>query len=498
MVTNTLELRHVSKSFPGVLALSDVSLQVEPGEVHALMGENGAGKSTLMKIASGWYQPDQGELFLDGSSVSFKTPASAQSHGIVTVYQELSVLPNLDVARNVLIGRLPRKSAVWVDKKTTQAEAGRILADLGIDLDPASPIDNLSIGQQQMVEIARAVSHNPRFLILDEPTSSLGRNEEEQLLAIVRRLTDEGVGVVYISHRMNEVFALSDRITVLRDGRHVATKPTADFTRDSLIAAMVGRAVQTRDSWAEGERSELVLEAKDLRLGSRVDGASIELYAGEVLGLAGLMGSGRTELASVLTGLAHPQGGSMTLKGKPYAPRSHRQAMRLGVAYVSEDRKNEGLLLTMSVSDNINLPTLWLQSFMGLVSRGRMRRLAQSWIERLNIKTPNPQVDVNTLSGGNQQKVALAKSLSTDPSVVILDEPTRGVDVGAKAEIHDLIRQLAKDGAAVLVISSDLPEILAVSDRIAVMARGRIAGVLPTQGATEESVLQYAFEGSDA
>ena len=498
MVTNTLELRHVSKSFPGVLALSDVSLQVEPGEVHALMGENGAGKSTLMKIASGWYQPDEGELLLDGSIVSFRTPASAQNHGIVTVYQELSVLPNLDVARNVLIGRLPRKSALWVDKKATQAEAGRILAALGIDLDPASPIDDLSIGQQQMVEIARAVSHNPRFLILDEPTSSLGRNEEEQLLAIVRRLTDEGVGVVYISHRMNEVFAISDRITVLRDGKHVATKPTVDFTRDSLIAAMVGRAVETRDSWAEGERSELVLEAKDLRLGSRVHGATIELYAGEVLGLAGLMGSGRTELASLLTGLAHPQGGSMTLKGKPYAPGSHRQAMRLGVAYVSEDRKNEGLLLTMSVSDNINLPTLWLQSFMGLVSRGRMRRLAQSWIERLNIKTPNPQVDVNTLSGGNQQKVALAKSLSTEPSVVILDEPTRGVDVGAKAEIHDLIRELAKDGAAVLVISSDLPEILAVSDRIAVMARGRIAGVLPAQGASEESVLQYAFEGAEA
>lgn len=498
MVTNILELRHVSKSFPGVKALSDVSLQVEPGEVHALMGENGAGKSTLMKIASGWYQPDEGELFLNGSIVSLKTPASAQNHGIVTVYQELSVLPNLDVARNVLIGRLPRKSAMWVDKKATQAEAGRILTDLGIDLDPASRIDDLSIGQQQMVEIARAVSHNPRFLILDEPTSSLGRNEEEQLLAIVRRLTDEGVGVVYISHRMNEVFALSDRITVLRDGRHVVTKPTAEFTRDSLIAAMVGRTVETRDNWAEGERSELVLEAKDLRLGSRVDGASIELYAGEVLGLAGLMGSGRTELASVLTGLAQPQGGSMTLKGEPYAPRSHRQAMRLGVAYVSEDRKNEGLLLTMSVSDNINLPTLWLQSLLGLVRRGRMRRQALSWIERLNIKAPNPQVDVNTLSGGNQQKVALAKSLSTDPRVVILDEPTRGVDVGAKAEIHDLIRQLAKDGAAVLVISSDLPEILAVSDRIAVMARGRIAGVLPARGATEESVLQYAFEGADA
>lgn len=497
-MVSSLELRDVSKSFPGVQALSRVSFAVRPGEVHALMGENGAGKSTLMKIASGWYQPDEGQLLLDDSIVHFRSPASAQNHGVVTVYQELSVLPNLDVARNVLVGQLSRKSPLWIDLKATHAEADRILQDLGIDLDSATPIDELSIGQQQMVEIARAVSNKPRFLILDEPTSSLGRHEEEQLMRIVRELADNGVGIVYISHRMNEVFALADRITVLRDGHHVLTKPTAELSRDALIAAMVGRSVAARSYSTSATQAEPVLVARDLKYGSRVDGVSLELVSGEVLALAGLMGSGRTELASLLAGIAVPEEGSMTLLDKPYAPRGIKNAMRMGVAYVSEDRKNEGLLLTMSVSDNINLPTLWTQSLFGFLRRGRLRSRAEEWIKKLNVKTPKPDAPVNLLSGGNQQKVALAKSLSTAPRVVILDEPTRGVDVGAKAEIHDLIRNLAQDGAAVLVVSSDLPEVLAISDRIAVMARGRIVGQMPSEGATEESVLHYAFEGADS
>lgn len=497
-MSSSLELRAISKAFPGVQALSDVTLSVHPGEIHALMGENGAGKSTLMKIASGWYQPDDGEIRLDGQPMVLKTPAAAQAHEIITVYQELSVLPNLDVGRNIMIGRLPKRSVLWIERSETERQAGQVLQELGIDLDPSTPIDELSIGQQQMVEIARAVSHRPRFLILDEPTSSLGKHEEEQLLRIVRQLKDDGVGIVYISHRMNEVFALADRITVLRDGKLVATKPTDEFTRDSLISAMVGRQVEARTYVSDVPHSDPVLTAEDVHYGSRVTGASLRLYQGEVLGLAGLMGSGRTELASILAGLLHADSGSMTFNGEPYSPTTVKQAMRQGVSYVSEDRKNEGLLLTMSVSDNINLPTLWMNSVMGLLRRSRLRHQAVSWIERLNVKTPNQDVSVNLLSGGNQQKVALAKCLSTNPKVVLLDEPTRGVDVGAKAEIHDLIRELAKEGAAVLVVSSDLPEILAVSDRIAVMSQGSISGELPALDATEESVLQLAFDGADA
>ena len=492
-----LALLGVSKRFGGVLALDGVSLDIRPGEVHAVMGENGAGKSTLMKVASGVHRPDRGRLALAGRDVSFRSPAEAAAAGVQVVFQELTVLPNRSVAENLLLGREPmRAGGLWLDRGAMREEAQRALDALGVPLEAGAEAGRLSAGQRQMLEIARAVSRSPRVLILDEPTSSLGRAEEEALFALVARLKAAGVGLAYITHRMAEVFALADRVSVLRDGRHVATAPAADWTRGSLIRAMVGRGVEERRAGAGAAAAPerpVALAARGIARGAALRGADLELRGGEVLGVAGLMGAGRTELARVLAGADRPEAGTMTLFGKPYAPRGVAEAVLAGVAYVSEDRKALGLVLAHSVESNMALPSLRRLARRGFVRRGAVAALAREWMGRLGVKAASPGVAVETLSGGNQQKVALARWLALRPRVILLDEPTRGVDVGAKAEIHALVRRLASEGAAVLVVSSELPEVLQVSDRIAVMARGRVAGVVGAEGATEESLLALAF-----
>lgn len=495
-----LELTDITKRFPGVLALDAVRFDLRRGEVHALMGENGAGKSTLMKIVAGLFPPDAGAIRLDGRPVAFGGPAAARAAGVQTVFQELTILPNRSIAENLLIGREPvRAGGLWLDRAAVRAQGQAILDRLGIDLDAGRPAGTLSTGQRQMVEIARACAQDPEVLVLDEPTSSLGRAEEERLFALVARLKAAGVGIVYITHRMSEVFRLCDRITVLRDGRTVLTDGTARLDRPALIRAMVGRDVAETRHGVDADALPVALEARGLARQPAVHGTDLTLHAGEVLGLAGLMGAGRTELARLLAGIDRPEAGTMTLFGASYAPRDVRAALAAGVAYVSEDRKGLGLVLTQSVADNIALPSLGALARGGVVTPGRIGRFARTWMETLGVRAASGAVAVETLSGGNQQKVALAKWLAIRPRVILLDEPTRGVDVGAKVEIYTLIRRMAEEGAAVLVVSSELPELIQVCDRIAVMARGRVVGVVPARGATEESLLDRAFhEGETA
>ena len=494
-MTATLSLNGISKRFPGVLALDDVTFEARSGEVHAVMGENGAGKSTLMKIAAGLYAADSGTIALDGHHLTLRVPQDANDAGIRTVFQELTALENRDVAQNIMIGREPeRLGGLMIDATELYAQARSVLDRLGIAIDVRAPVASLSSGQRQMIEIARACVEPPRVLILDEPTSSLGRQEELVLFSLVGRLRDAGVAIVYITHRLSEVFELSDRITVLRDGRHVATAPTADFTRESLIRAMVGRDVEERRHGVTVEDLPVAMQVRGLSRAGHVDRVDLTLHSGEVLGVAGLMGAGRTELARLIAGVDEVDAGTMTLFGEAYAPAHVGEAIDHGVVYVSEDRKGLGLLLTLSIAENIALPSL--RSFAGAfgwLSAGALRRTALQWMEALGVKASSPDTTVNTLSGGNQQKVVLAKWLAKEPRVILLDEPTRGVDVGAKAEIYDRIRALAAEGVAVLVISSELPEVMMLSDRIAVMAQGRIAGVVDAGAATEESLLELAF-----
>ena len=494
-----LRLNGISKAFPGVQALDEVSFDVIPGEVHALMGENGAGKSTLMKIAAGVYRPDTGTLEIDGQQVSLSAPKDATERGLHTVFQELTVLENLDVGRNVMIADEPvARAGLWLDLKALYARAQEVLERLEIDLDPRTPVARLSTGARQMVEIARACAETPKVLVLDEPTSSLGRHEEELLFQLVARLKALGVGIVYITHRMSEVFLLADRITVVRDGRHVVTGPVSEFDRAALIRAMVGRDVDETRHGVEADALPVALRLKGFGRGVAVRGVDLELHEGEVLGLAGLMGAGRTELARLVAGVDRPDRGAMELFGRPFAPPSVRAAVRAGVAYVPEDRKGQGLVLSLPVGDNIVLPSLRRHTRAGLLAVGGLHAMARDWMDRIGVRAASDRVQAATLSGGNQQKVVLAKWLSVRPRVILFDEPTRGVDVGAKAEIHRLIRQLAAEGAAILVISSEFPEVLSVCDRIAVMAQGRIAGIVPARDATEENLLDLALEEGQA
>ncbi len=496
-----LSLSGISKAFPGVQALADVSLELEAGEVHALVGENGAGKSTLMKIIAGVYQPDTGTISIDDQVVRLGTPIDSQAQGIRMIYQELTVLDNLDVGRNIMLGREPTGRGGKINWRALYAEAARILADFGLTLDARTPLDTLSIGARQMVEIARAASLAPRVMIMDEPTSSLGKSEETTLFGLIAQLKVRGVGIIYISHRMDEVFSLADRVTVLRDGRLITSKPVAALSRQQVIALMVGRELaETAPRLPRAESQHVVLSARGMRRGTRVRDVSLDLYGGEVLGVAGLIGAGRTELARLLFGADRAETGEVRLEATPLRLRSPRDAVRAGIAYVPEDRKGQGLVLALSVEANMLLSSLHRYARFGLVMRPQVQALVAQWTERLRIRTPSARQRIENLSGGNQQKVILARWLIRQPQVLILDEPTRGIDVGAKAEIYALIREIAAQGVAVMMISSELPEVLAVSDRIVVMHNGQISGEMRAEGATEARILALALgkEAHDA
>ena len=494
MSEHILELRNISKSFSGVEVLHEVSFALRPGEVHALLGENGAGKSTLVKIITGVHQPDQGEILLNGEPVHFSDARDSRQAGIAAIYQELSLFPDLDVAENIFAGRQPVTGGGRVDWRRLYAEAGKLLESLGVTLDLKQKARTLSIAQQQMVEIARAFSINAQILIMDEPTSSLTLHEVDDLFRLVRRLRTDGTAVIFISHRLEELYALADRVTVLRDGSYVGTKPTKEVTRDDLIRMMVGRTITNLFPKQDVKPGEVVLKVENLtRAGSFYD-VSFELRRGEILGLAGLVGAGRTNVARAIFGVEPPTAGRIEVEGRTVAIRSPQQAIGLGFAYVPEDRQLHGLIPAMPLTPNISLAMLPHYAQRGWLRDKRERKSAYEAAVQMEVRANNVWQLARELSGGNQQKVVLAKWLSTNPRILILDEPTRGIDVGTKAAVHGLMSKLASEGMAILMISSELPEILGMSDRVLVMREGHVTGHFTRAEATQENIISAATQ----
>jgi inositol transport system ATP-binding protein len=488
-----LALRHVSKAYPGVAALDDVSLELRHGTVHGLIGENGAGKSTLMKIVAGVCAPDAGELRLAGRRVRFDSPRAALAHGISMIHQELNLMPSMSVAENVWIGREPLNALRMVKHRELNRRTRTLLEGLDIDIDPAIEVGALPIALRQMVEIARALSYESRLVIMDEPTSSLTERDAERLFEVIRDLRARGVGIFYVSHRIEELFALADEISVLRDGRHVGTGRARELSRDDLIRMMVGRELPPLPASAPAARGPVVLEVRGLEVAGELEQVSFELHAGEILGVAGLVGSGRSELAAALFGLIPLTAGSIALAGTVVRLDSPQAAIACGLGFVTEDRKDTGCFLGLSVLENLEMAVLDRDFVRGGFVRGAAARAAcERMVRALRVKTPGLDERIDNLSGGNQQKVLLGRWLLTRPRILLLDEPTRGVDVAAKAEIHALIARLAAEGTAVLMISSELPEILAMSHRVLVMRDGRISGVLERAAADQVAIMELA------
>ncbi len=487
-----LEVRRVSKSFPGVAALEDVTLRLRHGTVHAILGENGAGKSTLMRIVAGVCSPDAGELLLEGRALRLGSPRQALEAGIAMIHQELNLLPAMTVAENIWIGREPVNALGWVRHRELHGRTRALLARLGVDLDPQAPLHTLPLAARQMVEIARALSYDSRVLIMDEPTSALGERDAERLFAVIRDLRARGVGVFYVTHRIEELFALADEISVLRDGRHVGTACPRDLTRSDVIRMMVGRELAAPPA-APAPVGPVALSAHDLSLEGGFYDVSFDLHAGEVLGVAGLVGSGRSKLAEALFGLVRPSAGEIRIGGSAVRIDSPTAAISRGVGFVTEDRKESGCFQGLSVLENLEISAL-ARDFvrLGFVHAGAARRACAAMASALRIKAPDLRERIETLSGGNQQKVLLGRWLLLAPKILLLDEPTRGVDVGAKAEIHQLIARLVAEGTAVLMISSEMPEILAMSHRIMVMHEGRVAGILGRDVATAVGIMDLA------
>jgi ABC-type sugar transport system ATPase subunit len=487
-----LELRGVSKTFPGVKALDRVTLDVRAGEIHAWLGENGAGKSTLGKIIAGVYARDEGEVLLDGAPLGDIDEAQAGLLGVGIVHQEGSLAPTLSIADNIFAGRQPTRGFGRIDSKRMAREARDLLAQLGSDLDPAARVDSLSSAQAQIVEIAKALSRDLRLLILDEPTAALTLTETERLFEVLRGLRTKGVSIVYVSHRLAEIFAVCDRVSVLKDGRLTGTREVAETDTDELIRLMVGREVALARHASSSTEGPVVLEVEGLAAAPFVRDASFRVRAGEIVCLAGLIGSGRSETCEAIFGARPVTGGAVRLRGKPVRFAEPRDAIRAGIGMAPEDRKLAGLFLTMDIASNIGVAVMDRLAPRGTLSRPLAEELAQRFVSELRIAAPSVRTPVGNLSGGNQQKVMLAKWLALDPSLLIVDEPTRGVDVGARAEIYRILRSLAAQDVALLVVSSDLPEVLALADRIVVMADGRTVGELPGEGAREEDVLRLA------
>lgn len=486
-----LELKHITKRFPGVVALNNVSFDVRAGEVHALCGENGTGKSTLIKTCTGAVVPDEGEIVIDGQSFKQMTPQLADKYGIAVIYQELNSVGDLSAAENVFLGNEIKKGFI-VDKKEMARRSAEVFKSLNIKIDPYELVKNLTVGYRQMIEIAKAVSHNARVLIMDEPSAPLTNNETENMFALVEELKRKGVAIVYISHRMPEIFRLSDRITIMRDGQYIKTVNTEETTNDELIKLMVGRELTS--SFPERKRmirDEVLLKAENLT-GNGVKNISFELKKGEILGFAGLIGAGRTELAELIFGAKKIESGRLIWKGKEVAFRCPQEAIAAGIVLCPEDRKQQGLCLPMTIRDNISLSSTRRLSRFSVMNRRRVDEVSDQYKDKLKIKTPSLFQQVKNLSGGNQQKVVLAKGLATSPDLVIFDEPTRGIDVGAKYEIYKLLNDLIEEGKTVIMISSEMEELIGMADRIIVLSEGNCSGEIAKQEFSQERIMEYA------
>jgi ABC-type sugar transport system ATPase subunit len=491
-MTALLELSNITKSFPGVKALEDVHFSTDAGQVHALVGENGAGKSTLIKVISGVHPADSGTIRMNGETVKFRSPHEAQAHGIATMYQELSLYPELTVAENIFMGHAPMRKAgpaQVIDWGEMNRRSEEILAELNIhDLDVRRKVGTLNVGNRQRVEIAKALSLDAKVLIMDEPSAALTESDVERLFEIVRLLKERDVAVIYISHRLIEVFQLADKVTVLRDGRFVDSKPVSETDEDDLIRMMVGRTITDLFPKLPSEVGDPVLEVRNLTRHPQTDDVTFEVRSGEIVGMAGLVGSGRSETAQVIFGILKPDSGEVVLEGTPVKIKSPTHAMKLGVAYVPEDRGTQGLVREMRIRENLSMAILDSFTRFGVVIKRNERKSGDELIGQLNIIATSGEQVVNKLSGGNQQKVVVGKWLASRPKLLIVDEPTRGVDVGAKAEIHRLLSELAQQGLGILMISSELPEVLGMSDRILVMRNSRLVAEFRRDEATQENV----------
>lgn len=495
-----LSLRRICKRYPGVVALDEVDFDLRDGEVHCLVGENGAGKSTLVKVMAGAERPDRGEIWMNGIRKDFTHPAEAIAAGIGVIYQDFKLVPALSVAENILLGHQPKRWAdksPFIDWKKLRAEAAGLLAQIGVELPLQQPVARLSVAQRQMVEIAKALHHRARIIAMDEPSATLSDKELDHLFALIRRLTADGVGVIYISHRLKEIFEIGDRLTVLRDGKWVTTTEVSGVTRQQLVQWMVGRELKEEALSAHPPQKGPLPNASEVlrveNLGREwVSGVSFRVHAGEVFGFAGLVGSGRTEVARMIFGADRRETGRVFLHGKTINPRSPAEAIALGIGLLTEDRNQQGLIMGMSVQENIVLSSYdkWRAGWR--INWRRVRETANAYVEGLRIRTPSLAQRVASLSGGNRQKVVLARWLATNCQVLIFDEPTWGIDVGVKREIHELIRRLASEGHAIIVISSDLPEVISLSDRIGVMWEGQLVGILSREEATQEGIMLMA------
>lgn len=491
-----LEMKNIYKSFPGVKVLEDVNLQIKPGEVHALMGENGAGKSTLMKILMGIYKADRGSIILQGKETVMHGPRDAMNKGISMIHQELNTLLDMEVAENVFVGREILKKGFSkmkiVDLDKMREETARYFREMNIDIDPRARMRTLSVAEMQLVEIVKAISLNSKIIVMDEPTSAITEKEALVLFRQIDRLKKQGVAIIYISHKMDEIFRISDTITVLRDGQWIGTKPAAELDDNSLIKMMVGRELTDIYPKEPAEIGDVILELKNLSRGKKVKNVSLTLRRGEVLGIAGLVGAGRSELVETVFGLYPKTGGEIFLNGKKAAIKNPQEAIKNKIALITEDRKLTGLNLIGSVKENISAVSLSKLSKNGIINKKRESEVAEKYIKELKIKTPDGNAIVGNLSGGNQQKVVLAKWLLDGPEIIIFDEPTRGIDIGAKRDIYLLINELAKEGKAVIVISSEMAEVMGISDRIVVMCEGQLTGEIGREEFSQELIMSYA------
>ena len=492
-----LRMQGIRKTFPGVVALDNVNLDVRSGTVHSLMGENGAGKSTLMKCLIGMYTPDEGTVELAGDIVRFKDTKDGLEHGISMIHQELSPVPEMMVAENIWLGREPRGRLGLLSPAAMFRKTRELFDEWKINIDPKARMKDLTVSKQQMVEIAKAISYDAKIIIMDEPTSAIPEREVAHLHGMIKRLTDFGVAIIYITHKMDEVFRISDDITVFRDGKHVGSYPAKELDRDKLIKLMVGRELTDLFPKEEAEIGDVVLSVQSLNRGSVVKDVSFELHRGEILGLAGLMGAGRTEVLETIFGIEKADSGEVVLNGKTLRIKQPADAIRAGMALLTEDRKLNGIMGVLSVRDNITAAALPRYSPRGVLHVGEMRKDSEDQREKLRIKTPSLSQLIKNLSGGNQQKALISRWLLTVPDVLMIDEPTRGIDVGAKSEIHRLMSMLAQEGKAIIMVSSELPEVLGMSDRILVMHEGRISGELSREEANQESVMHLATGGDE-